>query len=297
MLTQTTKGKYQFGPARAATPSSKIAQMIDLGRRKQHEDRLRITPAIAREMLQYNTRNRPLSRGGVSRWVREMAAGNWEDSLTTLIFSDKGQLLDGQHRLHAIVQSNTTVNKALVRFGLPASSFDKIDVGSKRSNGDVFAIHGVSDPIIMASATKWIYLYGTEGRMSSTSMSPANLDRGTLYNLFTEATDLPLSGAVANLFRKNRVPTPSIAAAAHYLFSKNNREASDIFMRKVATGVGFSSLRDPAWKVREKLTREKLSTRDVMALMINGWNAHRSNKTRIASLSSDIRASLPRVYG
>jgi hypothetical protein len=213
------------------------------------------------------------------------------------MFSDKGQLLDGQHRLHAIVQSNTTVHRALVRFGLPAASFDKIDVGAKRSNGDVFSIHGVSDSIIMASATKWIHLYTSEGRMSSTSMSPVHLDRGALYELFTKAPDLPMSAAVANLFRKNRVPTPSIAAAAHYLFAKNSRSESDIFMRKVATGVGISSLKDPAWKVRERLTREKHSTRDVMATMINGWNAHRSNKTRLAKPSSDTRAALPRIYG
>jgi hypothetical protein len=294
MLTETSKGKKVW--ARDAHGST-ISRLIDLGRHKQHEDTMRITPAVAREMLKYNTRNRPLSIRAVGTWAREMSAGNWEDSLTTLMFSDKGQLLDGQHRLHAIVQSNTTVHRAVVRFGLPAAAFDKIDVGSKRSNGDVFAIHGVSDPIIMASATKWIYLYTSQGRMSSTSMSPAHLDRGALYDLFTKFTDLPTSVAVANLFRKNRVPTPSIAAAAHYLFSKCSRAEADIFMRKIATGVGFSSLSDPALKVRDRLTREKLPSREVMALIINGWNAHRSKKGKIKKTSNDLRAALPRIYG
>ena len=274
--------------------SMTLSRLIDVGARRQHEDRMRITPGLAAEMLTYNTKNRPISRVKVDHWAREMTSGKWEGALTTIIFSDAGNLLDGQHRLEAIIKAEVTVDNALVRFGLPANSFDKIDVGLKRTNADIFAINGCPHAHVAAAASKWIHMYRSEARLSPQTMSPTLIEKSVLYDFYTTLDNFALSVPYAHLFMHNRVPTPSIATAAHYLFAEYSRAQADIYMTRIATGADCPA-GTPALKVRNRLIQERLAAKDVLSCLIVGWNAHRTNKSRVTIPNLGTRSALPRI--
>ncbi len=77
-----------------------------------------LTPEIAQEMMNYNTCNRPLSRNTVAKYARMMKQGEWFLSHQAIAFADDENgnqiLVDGQHRLAAVVQSGATINTTII---------------------------------------------------------------------------------------------------------------------------------------------------------------------------------------
>ena len=73
-----------------------------------------LTPALAAEWLNSNTCNRPLSTLRASRYARDMKAGDWRFNGETISFTADGRLVDGQHRLTAVVESGVTIQQVVV---------------------------------------------------------------------------------------------------------------------------------------------------------------------------------------
>jgi hypothetical protein len=61
-----------------------------------------------------------------------MLDGNWKENGETVKLDSNGNIIDGQHRLQAIVDSGVTIELILVE-GLNPSVADTIDIGRKRS--------------------------------------------------------------------------------------------------------------------------------------------------------------------
>ncbi len=95
----------------------------------------RITPEIAKEILASNTGNRRIRSTVVSRYADEMAAGTWSLTHQGIAIDRHGNLLDGQHRLSAIVKSGIPCNM-MVTSGLDAEVFSSIDRLTPRSDAD-----------------------------------------------------------------------------------------------------------------------------------------------------------------
>ena len=75
---------------------------------------LTITPSMAEEMLSKNKSNRKLRNTVVNSYASQMASGKWHLTGQGITFGKNGQLLDGQHRLSAIVLANTAVEMLVV---------------------------------------------------------------------------------------------------------------------------------------------------------------------------------------
>lgn len=235
-----------------------------------------ITPALAAEMLSYNTRNRPLTPSVVDRYAEQMADGKWGYTRVPVIFSDKGRLIDGQHRLSAIVQSGEVVFVD-VAFGAPDETFDLIDVGKKRTAGDIFAINGVKDATHVAAATAWVFKY-FRGSMHGGGL---DLSIGDLYEFYLSHEGIIDSLSVGRKFGKSRLTTPSLMTAMHYLCARISRSQADAYFETLGDGFGATGKFDPALVVRNKLieaatVNERLSTSVVAGLTATGWNQMRS---------------------
>lgn len=100
-----------------------------------------ITPEIAGRLLLRNTRNRKISEGVVLKYVAEIQAGEWRLTPGGIGFDDTGVLIDGQHRLSAIVRANKTV-PMMVTLGLPSACQEKVDRQRRRSLFDVLYLAG-----------------------------------------------------------------------------------------------------------------------------------------------------------
>ena len=102
-----------------------------------------ITPDVAKTWLEKNTGNyRNLNPQRIVRYASEMFNGNWDFNGETIKFDRSGKLVDGQHRLHAIVRSGATVPALVVR-GIQFD--DNIDTGRARGLNSVIAKHGMKN--------------------------------------------------------------------------------------------------------------------------------------------------------
>lgn len=105
-----------------------------------------ITPAIAREYLKKNTdRNRKLSKKVVENYAATMREGNWYATHQGIAFNNKGELIDGQHRLKAIIEANVPVVMNVTRGVESENGFYAVDIGRKRTMADTI---NMSDEIL-----------------------------------------------------------------------------------------------------------------------------------------------------
>lgn len=96
-----------------------------------------ITPDMARHWLGSNTRsNRRPSAKTVDAYAREMAAGRWLVTHQGIAFNQAGELVDGQHRLLAIIEADVNI-WMMVTTGLAVEYNSPIDQGYNRSLAQV----------------------------------------------------------------------------------------------------------------------------------------------------------------
>lgn len=112
-----------------------------------------ITPAIAAEMLEKNTNNyRRITSYKVEEYARKMRLGYWQENGEPIQFGKDGQLLNGQHRLAAIIKSGTT-QRMLVVFDVDADVFDS---GKNRSLREYAGISSAIGGVITIMITKLV---------------------------------------------------------------------------------------------------------------------------------------------
>lgn len=98
-----------------------------------------ITPKQAEKYLQFNTSNRTLRKSLVSQYARDMTNSKWKLTHQGIAFNCDGTLLDGQHRLAAIVESGTTIDMLVVR-GVDSRHQLVMDDHAKRSAYDALTL-------------------------------------------------------------------------------------------------------------------------------------------------------------
>ncbi len=243
-----------------------------------------ITPKVAMDMLKRNVSNRKLSKAHANFLAKEMMIGNWTFDGQPIRFSEAGGLLDGQHRLTAIVESDST-QKFLVVTGINSEAFAVMDTGKNRSGGDVFSINGVKNPNSCAAATKIILLHHN-GRNSTRGglkgrVKPSNTD---LINYFNEHKDIEqLVADSNNLYLSfQKILSLSVIAGYKYLMAERDVVASEDFWRKVCTGLGLEE-GSPIIALRNKLMQDKMSKASLpatekKAIIFKAWNAYRKGE-------------------
>ena len=120
-----------------------------------------VTPAMAEDWLRNNFRNRPVSQDVVAAYARDMVNGVWIPTHQGLAFNARDELIDGQHRLMAIIKSDKTI-RCMVTFGIPCeiegsrmTPMDAVDRGRTRSVADQLKIqHGMAHGVILAAITR-----------------------------------------------------------------------------------------------------------------------------------------------
>ena len=95
-----------------------------------------VTPAMAKTMLESNTDNRNKRGWWVSGLANMMKRGEWITTHQGVAFDESGKLIDGQHRLEAIVEAEMTI-PMLVVTGVSNQAYKVLDNGIKRTLSDL----------------------------------------------------------------------------------------------------------------------------------------------------------------
>lgn len=105
-----------------------------------------VTPKMAHEWIENQIVNRKLRKQAVELYLSQFQNGTWTcDPLLPLLFNSNGQLADGQHRLHAVIQHNRAVD-----FYVRTVSDDVLDAvcnSTPRVMRDRLQMHGVENSL------------------------------------------------------------------------------------------------------------------------------------------------------
>tara|TARA_R100000700_G_scaffold24437_1_gene31353 strand:+ start:373 stop:1230 length:858 start_codon:yes stop_codon:yes gene_type:complete len=117
-----------------------------------------ISPDYARQILNNkNNSNRTIRKPNVARLVTAIENGEWQITNQGIAFDSNGNLLDGQHRLEAIIKTGKTL-KIMVARNMKPAIFNAVDVGAARSAGDILYIAGCSNSSKIAAGIK-VYIF------------------------------------------------------------------------------------------------------------------------------------------
>ncbi len=231
--------------------------------------------SFAEAMLGLNTGNRRVNARKLAQLVSQMRAGTFENTGEPIIVSAEGVLNDGQHRLHAVVESDAVVDMD-VRFGIPRRAVTKTDTGAGRTGGDVLAIQGVAGSAAVAPAIRLLILF-RRGLPDSIREFVSNAEIADTYEKWKGIEAVGKQVAGFNFPRGVR-STPLLAVA--FMASRSpGRDKLSAWLETLATGLA-SGKSDPGHLLRERLVRgmdAAVGTREGLlerfALMILSWNA------------------------
>jgi hypothetical protein len=185
-------------------------------------------PGRATRMLDKGGVNRALSPGTVSKYARDMKAGRWLQTGEPIIVGDSGQVLDGQHRLRAVVESGVTVSMLLVS-GVGQEAIHSIDTGKPRSAADVLGLLGHKNTNRLASVARHVHeaYSGASGRLSVAEIEGVIAKRPGVQWIMSNSANstgtmgiAPVLAAFAICYDKN----PEAAASAWGAF----RDGADL---------------------------------------------------------------------
>ncbi|HET6496441.1 MAG TPA: hypothetical protein VFH61_13875 [Thermoleophilia bacterium] len=239
----------------------------------------KISPSVAAKMLDDTEKcpdfvNRNLRQSHVDSLAGDMKVGNWAPNGTTIVIGTNKAVLDGQHRLWAIIESETTQIIPVAR-GVDPRAYVTIDTGMKRKTADFLKGEGIGNATGVASTLNWLHRLRSETMTGGTG-SNNSLTSAEQLRLFHRESGIAEHAYAADL-AKPLLP-PSVAILCHYIFSQDrSREIADAFMAAIGEGTSLKKT-DPVWALRERLIaarteahRRKLAPLEKFALCFKAW--------------------------
>lgn len=237
-----------------------------------------VGPKEALELLSSNSVNRKLSVRNIEYLTQQIQSGNYRETGDTIKISKSGRLLDGQHRLNAIIKANKSINLTFCT-GLEDEIFDVLDTGKIRTASDIMSIKNIPNAHEVTAAATFLLKYNKGGLFLGRKISNTDVLQTVMDN--PEIVDIVKIVCTEN--KKFRMISSSMIAALYYLFSKKNHQLTEDFFNKYYTGLGISR-EDPIYILRDRLIRDSVNKIKIplvykMSLMASAWNAFRLNKT------------------
>jgi len=233
-----------------------------------------ITPEDAQGILQNRFfQNRPIRDGRARKLAVEITAGRWCVNGETIIFTGDGKLLDGQHRIRAVVLAQKPIQTFAV-YGVHSDAFSSIDDGLPRSAADIATMCGMKYANLVSSAANVLirYLSGSYdarcARPSNRTMVEVLKNNGGLVN------SAPIGKSLSFLLPAR------IAVFCHYLLSTIGPELANTMFEQLRSGENIGK-GNPVYALRERLFRmvSKRTSRQhlhqdsiYILLMFKTWN-------------------------
>ena len=205
---------------------------------------VKFTVNDAVEALKRNRINRPVSSFTVRHYTEVIKRGEWKLNGEAIIFDWDGNLVQGQHRCHAVIAAETPIETLVVR-GADPKSFYTYDQGKNRSGSDVLAIHGNVNTRALAAAARAILRIEQTGagfrKYTNTQIVSAVEEHATLPYWVREWV-----GSKAKKFMVSSFPGVLTLAS-----ERHGSELMLNFLSRVSEGTGLRN-NDPAFVLRER---------------------------------------------
>jgi hypothetical protein len=245
-------------------------------------EQLPISPALARRLLELNAENQRNHRHSLSdRYSRDMSTGRWiEKNGQAINIASDGRIINGQHRLEAVIKAGKTV-RFDVNMGMDPRTIVVIDAGPGRSAVDVIRTSGGGDLSGIASIVRWVLLWemgtptGRGGRFA-----PTPLELKQRYD--ADADLFNTAAARGGDVYSRGLTTKAVGGTAYFLFAKMNKSIADDLFDQIVSGLNLQGGDlGAAYQLRTRLfarTSAKLGRHEQLALFVRAWNLYNKIK-------------------
>lgn len=209
----------------------------------------RVTPKLAAQWLESNPGNRNMRKSAVDVLARAMDRGEFNGlNGETLKFTLGGELVDGQHRLAAVVQSGVAQTFVVVR-GVDFAAADTVDTGTARTFSDVLKRRGWSATNNAAAVSRWLWLYDQERSLLDRNVKPSHQEllRVAEANPIAEAIHKDAFGMFVGVTN---------AAFLRVVFGRENTDDATLFATRAGLGTGLET-GDPILAFRSRVINMK----------------------------------------
>jgi hypothetical protein len=187
---------------------------------------VQVTPDQAAEWLaNNNNHNRTIRESKVAAYARDMKSGAWQFNGDSVRFADDGTLLDGQHRLSAIIRSGMAVS-VIVVWGLEKASQNTMDIGAHRLLRDQLHLAGESNSNELAAIARRMVAIG-QGVMGKGGQNmPTHAE---MIDYIDANPDVRRAAEVA-CSAKGKVPVaPSVIGTAYHWCARIEKSDAEVF--------------------------------------------------------------------
>lgn len=260
-------------------------------------DIIKVTPAIAKEWLTRNIHNRPMRASKVAEFARDIQAGDWAMNGETIKFDTEGTLLDGQHRLSAIVKADTPTD-LLVVTGLAAATQHTMDAGTKRTASDAFKLSDEKHNTLLAAIVRRAWAWERGDHKLSLNVAPTITEAKTFL---AENPSLRRSAEIASRVRTQfKYAPPSATGVAHFLFNRISSDDAAMFFARLGDGAELPA-GHPILTLRKRILSDFEGSKRIhdhaqLATLIRAWNAMRAGQkpTHFKPIAADDRMPMPK---
>lgn len=251
-----------------------------------------LTPAIAAAWLEANKTNRPVRRKHVQFLAGEIKAGNWKLNGQAIIIAENEDILDGQHRLLAVIEAGKSI-ETLVIYGVERDAFSTIDTGAVRTSSDALFLHFQDIPACtvtcVATAAQWCYRLERGYLLMRDRLS--NTD--AIAYVQKHLSLLQCAETIQTFPRENRPLSLGIGCALYEMFSRKHGALADSFIAALYTGENVTRS-DPEWQLRHAFLRDaqrttKLPPTAKIRMCVKGWNYRRRAVPEVTAQMIAIR--------
>lgn len=262
-----------------------------------------ISPAIAAEMLATNANNnRRKSKHLINKYAADMIAGRWEITGEAIKFDTTGRLIDGQHRLSAVVACKKTVKLAVIT-DLEPTVIHVLDTGKSRSGADALTITGQVENAnhVSALARKIIGYRGGSSEIFKTKKIVLRGQSITNRDILDLVSATDLQPYVRFALRLDKMQLSRVLSATEWAFvfwmlSNTDRAAAEEFCTKLAT-LDSVPLNSPIRTLFERLTKcaVRLTGKQTIMAIVAAWNAWRTGATLTRIKVSNMDEAIPQA--
>lgn len=255
-----------------------------------------ITPNEAQELLKHNFSNRNVRNSLLRRYSSDILENRWRVGTGEFIkVSVTGRLLDGQHRLLAIVNTNKPVEMDII-YDIADEHFAVIDTGGSRSGADVFKISGVANyshiSSIISNFFRFSFMFNNNQNVEKNYVEdPRNYAKPSNNKLLEKYNENPFYwDNVVNLSQKyykssaRLVDLSAIGGLYSVIDSKFNDsdkiiEFFDALLMLEGNVPDYIRLGNKKLRSNQ-ISHKKISTNVINGYIIDLWNAFYQNKER-----------------
>lgn len=268
---------------------------------------IRIDKARAELFLSCNTNNRKVNDGRVKMYAEDMRRGNWIANGEPIQFDTTGRMINGQHRLLALIMADYE-DEFLVVTGVDPAAMLNLDGALTRTVGQNWTlIHNIcqDDAKAISTLCKYAITYDKGLSISLGGGNPLRTNAEVDKYLKNNMQDILDSVAFvkSNVTSRTAILPKSDLSFLHYIFKKVDPFVADDFMTKMIKGTGLTD-QDPIWMLRQiidkskKDRKQRLTPSEIIYTAIKAFNRYIRGNTYKNESSMKFRSekNITQVY-